>query len=124
MRNRRECIRCALLGITLEPSLHAETVDVSETGLAWRSPHALVPGDVVTIEAPAFFEALGLPARRVQMQVRDLHYLGDAQYRVGARFIAPPDTFVMALRRAVLRLQRQGQELKDHVVDVLVMPHL
>jgi hypothetical protein len=124
MRNRRDCIRCALLGVTLEPSQHGDTLDVSETGLAWRSPEPLVAGDLVTIDAPALFEALELPVRRIDVQVRDLAELPDGQFRIGARFVAPPDAFVAALRRAVLRLQRQGQELGDHVVDVLVMPHL
>lgn len=123
MDNRRDCIRCVLPGISLEPTLCAETVDVSETGLAWRTTHAHELGDTISLDAPALFEALGLSPRSIEIQVCDVAALEDGQFRVGARFVRPPDMFSIALRRTVLRLQRQGKELAYDVVDVLVMPH-
>ena len=121
MRNRRECVRCSLVGISLEPAPHGETLDVSEGGLAWISSEPFVPGEVVTIEAPALFEALGLPVQRIQARVRDLEFVDGDHYRIGAALVAPSERVVMALRRAVLNLQRKGDELDSHVVDMLIM---
>lgn len=124
MRNRRQCIRCALTGVSLEPSTHGETLDVSETGIAWLSPEPYIPGDVITLDAPALGEALGLPGHRLVARVRDLAEVDESHWRIGAELVAPSERVAVGLRRAVLRLQRQGQELGDHVVDVLVLPHL
>jgi hypothetical protein len=124
MRNRRECIRCALTGVSLEPSTHGETLDVSETGIAWLSPEPYIPGDVITLESPALSEALGLPGHRLVARVRDLAEVDETHWRIGAELVAPSEKTAVALRRTVLRLQRQGHELGDHVVDVLVLPHL
>lgn len=124
VRNRRDCIRCALLGVPLEPSPHGETLDVSETGIAWVSPRPMVPGELVYIESPALFDALQLPWGRIQARVRSLAQYEHGQWRIGAVFVAPSDRMAIALRKAVLKLQRHGAELDSHVVDVLVLPHL
>lgn len=123
MWNRRECIRCELLGVPLEPSPVGETVDVSETGIAWISGVPFIRGEVVRLESPALFDALELPWTPIAVRVRDLEQLDDDHWRIGAEFIAPTNGTVVALRRAMLRLQRQGNELDSHIVDVLVLPH-
>lgn len=124
MGNRRDTIRCALVGIGLEPSPHGETLDVSEGGLAWLSPVPFVPGDLVEIEAPSLFEALDLRISKLRVRVRDLEMGPDGRYRIGAALVAPSDQVAQAMRRAVLKLQRKGDELDSHVVDVLVLPSI
>lgn len=124
MRNRRDCIRCALVGVPLEPAPHGETLDVSETGLAWISPEPFLPGEVVSLDSPALQAALELPGQTLTARVRDLADAPDGRFRIGAEIVAPTEALVVALRRAVLKLQRQGDELDSHVVDVLVLPHL
>lgn len=106
----------------MEPCARGETLDVSESGLAWVSPEPLVPGDRLVLDAPAVEALLELPHRRPELVVCDLEEAEAGRYRVGARFVAPPDALVVALRKAMLRLQRGGAELDSHVVDVVALP--
>lgn len=123
MPNRRECIRCELLGVSLEPSLHGETLDISETGIAWVSEVPFNQGETAMVESPALFDTLDLPWAPIEVRIRDLAQLDEEHWRIGAEFVAPHTRIVVALRRALLRLQRQGNELDSHVIDVLVLPH-
>ncbi len=106
----------------MEPFAHGESMDVSETGLSFVATEPLLPGERVSVEAPALFQALDLRTQKLDAVVRELDDTDDGRFRIGVAWVAPAERVVVALRRAVLKLQRRGDELDSQVVDWISLP--
>lgn len=122
MNNRRECIRCGVVDVTVGPDVGAIAIDVSETGLGWIGETARQTGDILEITSEDLFERLGLPYRALTVRVRDVYVLDESHFRIGAELVAPSTELVAALRRLLLRLQRGGGECQPELGDVILWP--
>ena len=101
--NRRAFLRGPLRHIPLA-SLEGHVIDISEGGVSWVAGWS-PDRPVLSIEAPALCEALGLPSTELWVRVRSVTSHASSFYRVGASFVGLDERTRRAIRQRVLSEQ-------------------
>lgn len=103
--NRRQFVRGSILDISLAPFPGGRGVDLGEGGISWRTKEPQEPGEIIVIEAPALFEAVGITSRTLRCRVLYAVPIGMGEYRVGGALIGLDEHARDAIRRYVLTRQ-------------------
>ena len=103
--NRRQFVRGSILDTSLSPFPGGRGIDLGEGGMCWRTREAPGVGDVVVIEAPELFRAIGIQERTVRCRVVYTHELGLGFHRVGAALVGLNEHARDVIRGYVLERQ-------------------
>ena len=85
--DRREFPRIPIEGVNLEPQPGGKCVDLSQSGIAWRTKSPPNVGDVVVLEADELFALIGLEEVSLRTRVVYVNPVGLGYHLVGAAFI-------------------------------------
>jgi CheY-like chemotaxis protein len=105
--NRRQFVRGSIHGLSLSPSPGGTGVNLGEGGLSWLTKAPPAIGEIVSIDAPVFFNNVGILEGPLRARVVFLLNLHDGYHRVGATFIGLSETARNAVRRYVLGRQNR-----------------
>ncbi len=105
--NRRQFVRGSIHGVSMAPLPGGTGVNIGEGGLSWLTKTPPANGEIVTIDAPVFFNAVGIADGPLRVRVVFLHNLHDGYFRVGSTFIGLPENARNAVRRYVLERQNR-----------------
>ena len=108
--NRRSYRRASIEDIELSPQPGGTGIDLGEGGIAWRSKMDVTKGDVIDIEAPQFFEALGIEETLIRARILSVRAVGLGYNRIGAAFIGLSPETRDAIRRFLVRKTNESTE--------------
>ncbi len=105
--NRRQFVRGSIHGVSMSPSPGGAGVNLGEGGISWLTKTPPSMNEIVTIDAPLFFQTVGIQEVSLRVRICFLLNLHDGYHRVGATFIGLPETARNAIRRYVLERQNR-----------------
>ena len=106
--SRRQFVRGSILDLSLAPFPGGRGIDLGEGGLCWRTREPPLIGDVVVIEAPELFSAVGITEKTLRCRVVYTSELGLGFYRVGAALVGLNEHVRDAIRGYVLARQSRA----------------
>lgn len=105
--NRRQFVRGSIHGLSMAPAPGGTGVNLSEGGISWLTKTPPTVNEIVTLDAPVFFNTVGINEATLRVRVCFTINLHDGYHRAGATFIGLSETARNAIRRYVLERQNR-----------------